>query len=203
MNGLGYSCATIPAIAHAPAACSEGNDVPALPELSCARGLEGTLTASGVFDRLDSNQSVNGRFPAEKAGLPLVLVVRYETEDVQSRRSCSHGVRAVIGNMTVPIEGVGNVREMAADIAVGREQRSCKSTKRDEPSGIGEADLSRACPHPNLIVKECPWQSNDFVLGLAGLGRIRNGILLRSWLLRIAIFGRRIRTRGAIRQGCR
>src|SRR5690349_15293768 len=28
MNGLGYSCATMPAMAHAPAECSDGNDVP-------------------------------------------------------------------------------------------------------------------------------------------------------------------------------
>ena len=63
---------------------------------------------------------------------------------------------------------------MAAEVAIGHEERGGESSKRYQPCGIGVANLRGACPHADLIVKNRLRKSDDLILGLVGTGCIRN-----------------------------
>src|ERR1700680_781513 len=62
---------------------------------------------------------------------------------------------------------------MAAEVAICHQQRSGKSSKRNQPRGVEQTSLGRACPHADLIVENRFRECEDFVLGLVGLGRLR------------------------------
>ena len=102
----------------------------ALPELSIAIVLVRALASGHKFEGLHRNQAVDGRFPTQKARFALVLVMGHEPQKVRAGRSSDHGVRAVIGNMTVGRLSIRIGGEMAAEVAIGHEERGGESSKR-------------------------------------------------------------------------
>lgn len=66
-----------------------------------------------------------------------------------------------VGRLSIRICG-----EMAAEVAVGHEERGGESSKWHQPCRVGVANLPRAGPDADLIVKNPLWKSDDPILGL-------------------------------------
>ena len=121
MNGLGYSCATIPAMRHATAACSDGNDVPPFQNFPFPLSWYGR-------SRPVANLSASTAIRASIAPSPLRNPVSRwcsfgvdESKKIEAGGAAGHGVNAVVRNVLVAQNGVWRVRKMTADIAVGHE----------------------------------------------------------------------------------
>ena len=115
--------------------------------MSGAIALVGTLTPVANFKASTIAKLSIAGFPAEKAGFTLVIVMRDQSEKINSPRASDHGIRGVVGKMLVAQQSVRDIRQMPADVGVGREQRRSKSTERDEPCRIGETNPRRTRPH--------------------------------------------------------
>jgi hypothetical protein len=84
VSGPGYSCAITLATDSAPSACSEAPPVPMLPGFTAGR----TRSPKGPLYGFALDHAVQRRFPGEKAGLAVLIVVhtRQEEHTVLSRQ---------------------------------------------------------------------------------------------------------------------
>ena len=114
------------------------------PEAPVGVVLIGTLASSGVRNRFDNGDAIERCFSAEKTGFAFVIVVREQPEKVKAACTRSHGIDSVVRNVTVAGQGVRVVREMPAEAAVGREERSAEAAQGHKPGRIRETRVARA-----------------------------------------------------------
>src|ERR1700734_46309 len=95
------------------------------------------------------------RFPTEKAGFALMLVVGEKPEEVKSSGASRHGVRGVIGDMAVLGQRTWCIREMTAFVGICHEEGRRESSKRNHPCSVRETNMCRTRPHADLIVEKC------------------------------------------------
>ncbi len=93
---------------------------PALEEFSVGVVEIGAFAPGCVFDCFHRRETVDRRLAAEESGLTLVLVAGAETQQIKPGRAAGHGIGSVIGNVFVLKKGAGRIRQMPADVAIGR-----------------------------------------------------------------------------------